>query len=114
MAMASRAYDGGDNERAHELARQYGTEFVGLNGFRIPDTLQTKVPIELIFRYNFVPLEETQDGKVAIAVADPGQLLVLDQIKLALNREIVTKVSTLRRISETLTRTEPSQRDGYR
>jgi type IV pilus assembly protein PilB len=102
----------GDHERAHELARQYGTEPVGWNGFRTPVALLKRVPIELIFRYNFVPLEETQDGKVAIA--DPGQLLVLDQIKLALNRGIVTKVSTLRRISETLTRTEPSQRDGYR
>jgi hypothetical protein len=110
--MASRAYDGGDHKRAHELARQYGTESVGWNGFRIPDALLKRVPIELIFWYNFVPLEETQDGKVAIA--DPGQLLVLDQIKLALNRGIVTKISTLRRISETLKRTEPSQRDGYR
>ena len=49
-----------------------------------------------------------------VAVADPGQLLVLDRTKLALNRGIVTKVSTLRRMSEILTRTEPSQRDEYR
>lgn len=72
--MASRAYDGGDHEWAHELARQYGTESVGWNGFRTPVALLKRVPIELIVRYNFVPLEETQDGKVAIAVADPGQL----------------------------------------
>ncbi len=113
--MASRAYNGGDNQRARELARQYGTEFVGLHGFRISDAPQAKekkAPIELIVRYNFVPLEETQDGKVA--VADPGQLLMLDRTKLALNRGIVTKVSTLRRMSEILTRTEPSQRDEYR
>jgi Type II secretion system (T2SS), protein E, N-terminal domain len=112
MAMASRAYNGGDNQRAHELARQYGTEFVGLNGFRTMRRKQKKAPIELIVRHNFVPLEETQDGKVA--VADPGQLLMLDRTKLALNRGIVTKVSTLRRMSEILTRTEPSQRDEYR
>ena len=114
MAMASRAYDHGDNERAHELARQLGTDFVALNGFRIPDALPNKAPRGLIFRCNFVPLEETLDGKVTIAVADPSPPAVLDQIKLALKRGIVTQVSTLRRIGETLTRTEQSQPDGYR
>ena len=111
--MASRAYDDGENERAHELARQYGIEFVGLDSFRIPDALQ-KVPIELIFRYNFVPLEETQDGKLAVAIADPSQLMMIDEIKFLLNREIVTKVSTLKRISNALTRTEQAQRDEHR
>jgi hypothetical protein len=62
--------------------------------FRISDAprKRKKVPIELLVRYKFVPLEETQHGKVA----DPGQLLVLDRTKRALNRAIVTKVSRLR------------------
>ncbi len=112
--MASRAYDDGENERAHELARRCGIEFVGLDSFRIPDALLKKVPIELIFRYNFVPLEETQDGKLAVAIADPRQLMMIDEIKFLLNREIVLKVATLKQISNALTRTEQAQRDEHR
>jgi hypothetical protein len=37
-----------------------------------------------MFRYNFVPLEEMQDGRIAIAVADPSQLLMFDEISLLL------------------------------
>ena len=52
-----------------------------------------------MFRYNFVPLEETADGKLAIAIADPSQLMMIDEISLLLQKRIVTKVSTLKQIS---------------
>jgi hypothetical protein len=35
-------------------------------------------------RYSFVPLEETHDGGLVIAVADPSQLMLLDEISLLL------------------------------
>jgi len=113
MAIARDAYDGDDTEWSRDLARRYNSEFADLNGFRIPGALLKKVPVELMFRYNFVPLEETQDGKLAIAIADPSQLLMIDEIKLLLKRSIVTKVSTLKQISDTLTRTEQAQRGKY-
>ena len=111
--MTSRAYNGGDNQRLTSWLGSTAQSSSVCLAFEFPmRRKQKKAPIELIVRHNFVPLEETQDGKVA--GADPGQLLVLDRTKLALNRGIVTKVSTLRRMSEILTRTEPSQRDEYR
>ena len=106
-------YGSDDMEWSRDLARRYNSEFADLNGFRIPSALLKKVPVELMFRYNFVPLEETQDGKLAIAIADPSQLLMIDEIKLLLKRSIVTKVSTLKQISDTLTRTEQAQRGKY-
>ena len=63
-----------------------------------------------MFRYNFVPLEETPDGKLAIAIADPSQLMMIDEISLLLKQRIVTKVSTLKQISDILKKTEQSQR----
>jgi type IV pilus assembly protein PilB len=98
--------DRSNDERSRDLARQYDREFVGLTGFRIPGSLLKKVPLELISRYNFVPLEEMQDGKLAIAIADPSQILMIDELELLLCRQIVTKVSTLKQISDTLARTE--------
>jgi type IV pilus assembly protein PilB len=90
--------------RAENVARHYGCEFVDLKGFQIQPELLKRLPVELIFRYNFVPLEETSDGRLAIAVADPSQLMMLDEISLLLQKPIVTKVSTLKQISKVLQR----------
>src|ERR1700757_3111419 len=99
-----------DLERAQDVARRYRCEFVDLSGFELHHELFKKIPVELMFRYNFVPLEETQDGKLAIAIADPSQLMMIDEISLLLGKRIVTKVSTLKQISDILKKTEQSQR----
>src|SRR5277367_1697412 len=99
-----------DLERAQDVARRYRCEFVDLGGFELHHELFKKIPVELMFRYNFVPLEETADGRLAIAIADPSQLMMIDEISLLLKQRIVTKVSTLKQISDILKKTEQSQR----
>jgi len=100
----------GDLEKAQDVARRYRCEFVDLHNFQLHHDLFDKVPVELMFRYNFVPLEETRDGKLAIAIADPSQLMMIDEISLLLGKRIVTKVCTLAQISEILKKTEQSKR----
>jgi type IV pilus assembly protein PilB len=95
-----------DPSHAKKIAQQYRCEFVDLAGFKVEPEGLKKVPLELMFRYNFVPLEETTDGRLAIAVADPSQLMMLDEISLLLGKRIVTKVSTLKQISNVLKRVE--------
>src|SRR5207244_4044745 len=68
------------------------------------------VPVDLMFRYNFIPLELTKDGRLAIAIADPSQLMMIDEIGLLLGKRIVTKVATLSQIGDILKKTEQSQR----
>src|SRR5437868_7969488 len=99
-----------DLERAQDVARRYRCEFIDLSGFELHHELFKKIPVELMFRYNFVPLEETVDGRLAIAIADPSQLMMIDEISLLLKQRIVTKVSTLKQISDILKKTEQSQR----
>jgi type IV pilus assembly protein PilB len=99
-----------ETDRAQDIARRYRCEFVDLNGFQLQHDLFKKVPVDLMFRYNFVPLEETRDGRLAIAIADPSQLMMIDEISLLLGQRIVTKVSTLKQISDILKKTEQSQR----
>src|SRR5215468_6913492 len=99
-----------DLERAQDVARRYRCEFVDLTDFALHHDLFKKIPVELMFRYNFVPLEETRDGRLAIAIADPSQLMMIDEISLLLGKRIVTKVSTLKQISDILKKTEQSQR----
>jgi type IV pilus assembly protein PilB len=97
-------------EKAKDIARRYRCEFVDLNDFQLHHDLFEKIPVDLMFRYNFVPLEETNDGKLAVAIADPSQLMMIDEISLLLGKRIVTKVSTLKQISDILKKTEQSKR----
>src|SRR5437660_12053076 len=97
-------------ERARDIARRYRCEFIDLTDFQLHHDLFEKVPVHLMFRYKFVPLEETADGRLAIAIADPSQLMMIDEISLLLGKRIVTKVATLAQISEILKKTEQSKR----
>jgi type IV pilus assembly protein PilB len=97
-------------ERAERLARRYHAEFVDLKNFKIQHELFKSVPVDMMFRYNFVPLEQGSDGRLAIAVADPSKLMVLDEIAGLLGTRIITRVATLSQITDLLKKTEQSQR----
>ncbi|MGA3127731.1 MAG: GspE/PulE family protein [Candidatus Korobacteraceae bacterium] len=99
-----------EQKRAIEQARRYRCEYVELKGFKIQHELFRKVPVELMFRFNFIPLQELEDGRLAIALADPSQLMVIDEISLLLNRRVVPRVATLTEITDILKKTEQSQR----
>ena len=67
-------------ERARDIARRYRCEFIDLSDFQLHHDLFEKIPVHLMFRYNFVPLDETQDGRLSIAIADHRQLIMIDEI----------------------------------
>src|SRR5450631_54329 len=97
-------------EKARGVARRYRCDFVDLTDFQLHHELFKKIPVHLMFRYNFIPLEETKDDRLAIAIADPSQLMMIDEISLLLGKRIVTKVATLAQITEILKKTEQSKR----
>ncbi|MGZ4839340.1 MAG: GspE/PulE family protein, partial [Terriglobales bacterium] len=99
-----------DEAAAQALAQRYRCEFIELRNYHIQHDLMRKVPVELMFRFNFVPLEELADGSLAIAMADPSQLMMIDEIGLLLHKRIRTKVATLSQINDILKKTEQSQR----
>src|SRR6201992_4525327 len=96
-------------ERAELLARRYHAEFVDLKNFKISHDLFKSVPVDMMFRYNFVPLEQLE-GRLAIAVSDPSKLMVLDEISGLLAQRLVTRVATPSQITELLKKTAQSQR----
>jgi type IV pilus assembly protein PilB len=97
-------------EKAQDVARRYRCEFVDLHDFQLQHDLFKKIQVDLMFRYNFCPLEETRDGRLVIAIADPSQLMMIDEISLLLQRRVITKVATLGQITEILKKTEQSKR----
>ncbi len=98
-----------ERAQAEALAARYRSEFVDLKNFKIQHELLRTVPVELMFRYNFVPIE--QQGEVlVIAVSDPSRLMVLDEIADLLGARIQIRVATLSQITDLLKKTEQSQR----
>ena len=98
-----------ERSQAEALARRYRAEFVDLKNFKIQHELLRTVPVELMFRYNFVPIEQQGDALV-IAVSDPSRLMILDEIAGLLGSRITPRVATLSQITDLLKRTEQSQR----
>ena len=53
-----------ETERAQLMARRYHSEFIDLRDFKIQHELVKSVPVELMFWYNFIPLEQLPDRLV--------------------------------------------------
>jgi type IV pilus assembly protein PilB len=96
-------------EQARALAARYRCEFVDLRQVHIDHDLFTSIPVDLMFRYNFVPLRAA-DGALEIALADPRNLNLIDELSILLQKRLKVKVATLSQISDLLKKTEQSQR----
>ncbi len=94
---------------ARRLAERYRCEFVDLKTAKIDHELFKTVPVDLMFRYNFVPLA-AYNGTLEIAVADPRHLNIIDELAILLVRKLKVRVASLSQISDLLKKTEQSQR----
>src|SRR5271169_7147429 len=95
--------------QAKTLALRYRCDFVDLREVRIDHDLFHSVPVDLMFRYNFVPIN-SQNGHLDIALADPRNLNLIDELAVLLQKKLHVKVATLSQISDLLKKTEQSQR----
>jgi len=98
-----------ERERSRTTAERYRCPFVDLNEVRIDPELFRSIPAELMFRFNFVPLE-ARENQLIVAVADPSHVLLSDELPLLLGKKLVLRVATPTQISDLLKRTEQSQR----
>jgi len=96
-------------EEAESLARRYCCEFVDLRKTKIDHELFRTVPVDLMFRYHFVPVQAT-GGTLEIALADPRQIVAIDELAILLAKKLKVKVATHSQISDLLKKTEQSQR----
>ena len=99
----------GEAAQAQAVAARYRCEYVDLREGSIDHDLFRTIPVDLMFRYNFVPLR-AQNGTLDIALADPRNLNMIDELALLLNKKLRVKVATLSQIADLLKKTEQSQR----
>src|SRR5499427_1904484 len=96
-------------EQARAIASRYRCEYVDLREAAIDHDLFRSIPVDLMFRYNFVPIH-SNNGTLEIALSDPRNLSLIDELTLLLNKKLRVKVATLSQIAELLKKTEQSQR----
>ncbi len=94
---------------AQAMAARYRCDYVDLRVAAIDHDLFRSIPVDLMFRYNFVPMRAS-NGTLDIALADPRNLNMIDELALLLNKKLRVKVATLSQIAELLKKTEQSQR----
>ena len=98
-----------ENDLAAALAEQFGLEFVSLEGFKPDEQVLNLFPPETVYRYHFVPLEVV-DGALVIAVADPTNVLRLDELEAILDRPLIVRVAPESSIVQILKKGEATSR----
>jgi len=98
-----------ERERTQKLAERYRVPFIDLTEQQIDPELFRSIPAELMFRYNFVPLE-SRDHSLVVVVSDPSQLLMHEELAGLLGKKLNIRVATSAQIGDLLKRTEQSQR----
>jgi type IV pilus assembly protein PilB len=98
-----------EETQARRLADRMGIEYVDLANFEIDAELFRSIPVDLMFRYNFVPRSRAPNG-LQIVVADPSDVLMIDELELLLGTSIEVVVGTPGAIQEILKKSESSQR----
>jgi type II secretory ATPase GspE/PulE/Tfp pilus assembly ATPase PilB-like protein len=108
-AVGASPNDSSERDQARRLAERYRCAFIDLTEQRIDPELFRSIPAELMFRYNFVPLA-AHDSTLVVAMVDPSQLQLTDELALLLGKRLQIKVATASQIGDLLKRTEQSQR----
>ncbi|OFV99525.1 MAG: pilus assembly protein PilB [Acidobacteria bacterium RIFCSPLOWO2_12_FULL_54_10] len=98
-----------EEQRSRQLATRYRCEFINLKEHKIDPDLFKSIPVDMMFRYNFVPLR-VENEALEIAMADPSQLMLIDEVSLLLGQRLTVRVATLTQINDYLKKTQQAQR----
>jgi len=97
-----------DERVAQALAQQFGLEYVDLDSVVLDPELDASLPAELPVRYNFIPLQKTDEGLV-IAVSDPTNVAELDDLEMQLDMPLVCRVAAKGKLTALLERAQGSK-----
>ena len=98
-----------EENTARALALRHGLEYVDVGSFAPDPEIFKSVPVELMFRYNFLPYRREGD-RLVLVMADPTDLPVVDELSLVLQTPLRPAVGTPSAIQEALKRGQGTQR----
>lgn len=94
---------------AREKARRYRLRFVDLKTEEPAYDLIHELPVEMMVRHSFVPLGRDGDT-LYVAMADPSNLEVIDEIEAQLHMRLKTAVATQTAVEDALKRGDTAAR----
>ena len=92
-----------ETELVKALARQIGIEYVDLDAITIDSSASALVPDYLARRYTVIPIGFEEDCLV-VAMADPANVLAIDDLRAVTSMDIVPKVATRSEVEEAIER----------
>jgi len=92
---------------AKALAEQYGLPYEPLTDFRVDQQFYESISVKLMQRHPFVPMGE-RAGVLTIAIADPQNVLGLDELELLIGKPLERVISSRSAILSALERSEGS------
>jgi type IV pilus assembly protein PilB len=98
-----------EREAALALAERYRLNFIPLEDYPVDYSLVQALPVDLMLRNKFVPVRR-ENGHMVIAMADPSDLMLLDELKAQLRVSLKVEVATWSAIESVLRKGDASQR----
>src|SRR5947209_4546222 len=90
-----------EQDMVFSMGRCLNTPPVNLSRLRVPEEVMSLVPREMAKANRLVPIARL-DGKLFVAMADPTNVLAVDDLKRRVQREIVPMIATERSVPDTL------------
>src|SRR6201984_3367358 len=91
-----------EQDMAFSIGRCLNTPPVNLTRLRVPEEVMSIVPREMAKANKLVPIARL-DGKLFVAMADPTNVLAVDDLKRRVQLEIVPMIATERAVNDALT-----------
>jgi type IV pilus assembly protein PilB len=97
-----------EEQLAQSLAEQRDLRYIDLADFRVSPAFFETIPVDIMQRYQFVPVEDTADTLV-VAMSDPTNIPAIDDLELLLQRQIEVIVTTPSGIESALQKSGSSE-----
>ncbi len=101
-----------DNKYANEweiaaaIGKQLNVPFITLSHYEIDSSILKSIPEDLVRKYQIVPIDKTGDT-LTVALSDPSNIYLLDELRLLTNCKIVPVISFESDIKEAIERYYP-------
>ncbi|MCL5269301.1 MAG: Flp pilus assembly complex ATPase component TadA [bacterium] len=97
-------------EVAATLGKQLNVPFITLSHYEIDPEVLESIPEELVHKYRIVPVDKTGDT-LTIALADPSNIYLLDELKLLTHCQIIPVISFESDIKEAILKYYPDRKE---
>jgi len=98
-----------EEREALRLAERLQLPFDPLHEFHVDPELFRTIPVEIMLRYQFLPLRSRGEA-LQVVMADPSNVVAVNEVELVLARPLELSVGPAKRIADILEKSESTQR----